>query len=167
VTGKPRGYHYGHHQAIVVSAKIDHAFDFLADPAAIPLLDPPWTGARLIPAPGAASAPGDEREYVLRWLEIPVYLRIRVAEFEHPHRLVLEQALGPWQSFRQVFALRAVEEGTEIAETIDVRAMPGVVDHVVHRLVVARQLRAIDAFRRTALLRHLGAPAPRPQATRG
>jgi hypothetical protein len=160
--GRQKGYRYRQQQRTVVAATIEDAFDFLADPATLPLLDPPWVDMRLMPGPSRGCGVDSEREYLFRWSGILVYLLMRVAACERPHRLVLEQVLGPWQSFRQTFALRPRPEGTEIADDTEIRAMPGVVDHVIHRLVVARQVRAIEAFRRAMLGRYLGAPGTSP-----
>jgi hypothetical protein len=150
----------------LVSAGIDDAFAFLADPRSVPSLEPSWTDLRFVTGPPRSFGLGSEREYIFRWSGFPVYLRLRVAEFEPPRRLTLEQVVGPWQSYRRAFTLRPVPGGTEIAEQDDFRGAPGPIDHLVHRLVVARQLRAIAAFRHEALVRHLGAHAPFAAAKR-
>jgi hypothetical protein len=153
-----RGYAYREDARIVVAAGIDEAFAFLADPRTLPLLDPPRLDTRFVPGPPRDFGLGSEREYVFRWSRFPLYLRLRVAEFEPPRRLVLAQVLGPWQRFVQTFGLRRVEDGTEIAEQGEARFSSGVIEGLVHRLIVARELRAITAFRHVALLRHLGDP---------
>jgi len=161
------GYRYLQDRETVVAARIEDAFALLARPDALALLDPPWTDVRFMRGPSARSGPGAEREFVFRWSGVPLYLLLRISEFEPPHRLVIEQALGPWREFRIAATLRSVPGGTAIVERTDVLAMPGAVDHALHRFVVARQLRAIDAFRHEALLRHLGAAAPPRGAIRG
>jgi hypothetical protein len=154
-----RGYAYREDVRIVVAAGIDEAFAFLADPRTLPLLDPPRLDTRLVPGPPGDFGLGSEREYVFRWSRFPLYLRLRVVEFEPPKRLVLAQVVGPWQRFVQTFGLRCVEDGTEIADQAEARSSPGVTEALVHRLIVVRQMRAIAAFRRDAFLRHLGAHA--------
>lgn len=153
-----RGYAYRRHWRTVVSASIEDAFTFLADPRTLPLLDPPGIETRFVSGPPRDFGLGSEREYVFRWSRFPLYLRLRVTEFEPPKRLVLEQVLGPWQRHDHAFSLNRGRDGTEIAEQADVCAPPGVIEELVHRLFVARQMRAIAAFRRDALLRHLGDP---------
>ena len=153
-----RGFRYRRYRETVVAAKIDEAFAFLAHPDAMVLLDVPWTGIRLVSGPPRPLGLASEREYIFRWSRIPVYLRVRVTEYDCPYRLSIDQVLGPWRRFRNVSTLRSFPGGTVIGEETDVVAMPGVVDHVVHRLKVARQLDAIDAYRHGALLRHLGTP---------
>jgi hypothetical protein len=153
-----RGYAYREDARIVVAAGVDEAFAFLADPRTLPLLDPPRLDTRFVPGPLRDFGLGSEREYVFRWSRFPLYLRLRVAEFEPPRRLVLAQVLGPWQRFVHTFDLRRVGDGTEIAEQGEARISPGVTEALVHRLIVARQLRAVAVFRHEALLRHLGDP---------
>jgi hypothetical protein len=161
-----RGHAHRQDSRVVVSAKIDEAFAFLVDPRNMRVLDPPWTDFRFVSGPAMEFGLGSEREHTFRWSGIPVYLRIRVTAFEPPTLLVLDQVVGPWQSYRLALTFQRVPGGTEITEQEDVRAMPGFLDHLVHRLFVVRQLRAIAAFRREALLTHLGAGLSFVEATR-
>jgi uncharacterized protein YndB with AHSA1/START domain len=162
--GGPRaGYRYEHRREVVVAAPIDATFAFLADP---PLLEPRWTSMQFVPGTPRDLGPGSEREYVFRWAGIPVYFRIRAAEYEPPFRLTLEQVLGPWQSHVRRITLSRDGAGTRVTEHDEVCAPPGVVDHVMHRFVVARQLAGVGAFRRDALLRHLGTPSTVGAASR-
>jgi hypothetical protein len=162
---EPRtGYRYEHRREVVVAAPIDQAFAFLADPQSVPLLEPPWTRMQCMPGTPRDLGLGSEREYVFRWARIPVYFRIRATEFEPPFRLALEQVLGPWQSHVRRIALRRDGAGTRVTEHDEFCAPPGLVDHVMHRFVVTRQLASIGAYRRGALLLHLGDPSTVPAA---
>ncbi len=160
------GYAYGQRWDVVVSASIDDAFAFLADPGSLAAIEPPSTDMRLVPGPPRVLGLGTESEYIFRWWGFPVYLRIRITEFEPPTRLVLEQVVGPWQSCRHAFTLGRIGGSTAIAGQDDFRGRPGVIDHLVHRLFVARQLRAIIRFRHEALLRRLGRPIALEAAVR-
>jgi hypothetical protein len=162
-----RGYAYRYDQETLVLAHIDDAFAFLADPRSVSLRAPARMGVRFVAGPPRDLGLGSEREYIFRWSGIPVYVRLRVTEFEPPDRLALRQVLGPWQSYGRSFTLRRVPGGTSIAEHVDFRAMPGVLDHIVHRLVAARSLAEAAAVGRTALLRHLGGYAPASEAVHG
>jgi hypothetical protein len=150
-----RGFGYRQRWRAVVSASLEETFAFLADPRSLPALEPAWTDMRFVPGPARDLGLGSEREYVFRWSGFPVYLRLRVTEFEPPRRLVLEQALGPFQACRRAFTLRSLQAGTAIAEQYDFRAMPGVLTGLVIRLVVARQLDEIAKFHHEALIEHL------------
>jgi hypothetical protein len=152
------GYAYGQRWDVVVSAGIDQAFAFLADPRSRAALESPSTDTRFVPGPPRDLGLGSEWEYIFRWWGFPVYLRLRVTEFDPPTRLVLDQVMGPWQSYRSALTLRRVGGGTRIAGQDDFSGGPGVFDHLVHRLVAARQVRAITRFRRDSLLRRLGDP---------
>ena len=90
-------------------------------------------------------------EYVFRWSEIPVYLRIIVAEFEPPVRLVLSQAQGPWQSFIHSVTLRRTSNGTVVSELMRFRAAPGPFERVLHGFLIQRQFRKVIDFRKRAL----------------
>jgi hypothetical protein len=152
----PGGYAYGVRWEIMVSAGIDEAFAFLADPRSLAAIEPPSTAMRFVPGPSGDLGVGTEWEYIFRWWGFPVYLRVRVTELDPPTRLVLEQVVGPWQSCRHALTLQRIGGGTRIMGDDAFRGRPGLVDHLVHRLVAARQLRAIVTFRREAVRRRLG-----------
>lgn len=151
-----RGSAYRIESRTTVPCAIDAAFAFLADPASLPALDPPWVDARLVTA-GRDRAVGCEAEYVVRWFDIPLYLRLVVTELEAPRRLALAQAAGPWRSYTQAFDLSVVPGGTEIVERSEFRGGPGLFERGLHRLVIRRQLREIVRHRRAALMRALDA----------
>lgn len=151
-----RGYAYRIESRITVAAGAGEAFRFLADPASLPALDPPWVDARLVTGSGRSRVVGSEAEYLLRWFGVPLYLRMVVTELEAPRRLALAQLAGPWRRYTHAFDLRSVPGGTEIRERSDFRGGPGPFELCLHRFVIRRQLEEVVRFRRRALAEALG-----------
>jgi ligand-binding SRPBCC domain-containing protein len=145
------GYAYEFESETPVGARPEEAFAFLADPCGLPTLDPPWLKVQLLSVSAGLVHAGSEMEYIFRWLEIPLYLRLIVAEYEPPVRLVLSQAQGPWQSFVHTITLRPASNGAVISERMRFRVPPGPFERVLHGWLIQRQFRKVIHFRKRAL----------------
>src|SRR5258706_4793567 len=132
------GYSYQLESETQVEAPAEEVFAFLSDPGSLPLLDPPWLKVQLLSATPGSVCAGSEMEYIFRWSEIPVYLRMVVTEAEPPRQLVLSQAQGPWRSFQHSITLRPVADGTVITERLQFETAPDLFGGLLHRWVIRR-----------------------------
>jgi ligand-binding SRPBCC domain-containing protein len=149
------GYTYQLESETQVAATAEEVFSFLSDPGSLPLLDPPWLKVQLLSATSGKFCAGSEMEYIFRWSEIPVYLRMVVTEVEPPLKLVWSQAQGPWQSFHHSMTLEPVRDGTLITERFQFETAPDLFGSLLHRWVIRRQFRDVIGFRKQALIDRL------------
>jgi ligand-binding SRPBCC domain-containing protein len=71
-------------------------FEFFAQPANLPLVQPPGAHLRWIAAPPASLAAGTVLDFRVRVLGVPTRWRVMVREFDRPYRFVDVQLRGPF-----------------------------------------------------------------------
>jgi hypothetical protein len=130
-------------------------FAFVADPANLARVSPPWLRLRLLgaPAPLAAGAVLDVRA---RWLGIPLRWRTYVREFDPPYRFVDVQVRGPWARWEHRHRFLAEGDGTWVEDRVTYRLPLGLLGRALHGALVGRQLRAAWRFRQARLAELLG-----------
>jgi ligand-binding SRPBCC domain-containing protein len=75
-----------------------------------------------------------------------------ITEWDRPHRLVDEQARGPFKSFRHEHLFAPVEHGTQLIDHVEFTAPLGLLGRVAERLVLTRYLRHLIDVRNTFLV---------------
>jgi ligand-binding SRPBCC domain-containing protein len=149
----------------VVTAPLDDAFAFFAEPWNLERITPSWLRFRIFEAPGALRA-GARLRYRLRLYGIPIRWRTEIVAWTPPYGFTDVQRRGPFRLWEHTHRLRPVPDGTEIYDHVRYRLFLGPLGALVRRLVVRRRLDAIFDYRAAAVMVLLGqAPGAQPRRT--
>lgn len=134
---------------------IDEAWAFISSPRNLARITPQDMG--FVIRAGADSgeiAPDQRISYTVRpvW-GIPLRWVTRITLVEAPFRFVDEQERGPYAYWRHEHELLPDGDGTLMRDRVLYRPPLGPLGELMHPLVIAPRLRAIFAYRRTALER--------------
>ena len=122
-----------------VDAPPDRAFALISDPRNLSMLHPSCRDLRFMFQ--HMDRDGNEAEYVFRCSGIPIYVRMKVAESESPHRYVMKQVQGPWKDYTHSFLLRPHSQGTVISQRAEFTPAPGLANRALHEWVIRQQAR--------------------------
>lgn len=136
---------------MITPVAVRDAFAVFEDPRNLAKITPAWLNFR-ITSPGPIVMKKDAVfDYTLRWMGIPLRWRTRITEYEPPFYFVDEQIRGPYVLWRHRHTFHPTEEGTLVSDDVDYILPFGGLGALVHRLVVAEQLKKIFRFRQEAL----------------
>jgi ligand-binding SRPBCC domain-containing protein len=130
----------------LVPRPLDEVFGFFSSPVNLARITPPWLGFRMVTPPQEMRA-GLLIDYRIRPLGIPQRWRSAITVWEPPARFVDEQVVGPYRSWHHLHEFHAVEQGTEIRDTVRYSLPLGPLGQLAHALVVRRQLESIFTYR--------------------
>jgi ligand-binding SRPBCC domain-containing protein len=131
----------------IVEAELEEVFAFFAEPRNLERITPPWLRFRIVGEP-PPMARGALIDYRLRLHGMPLSWRTEITDWEPPHRFVDVQRRGPFARWAHEHTFAATPAGTLMRDTVDYSmALP----RLSNRLVVARDLRAIFAYRHAVL----------------
>jgi ligand-binding SRPBCC domain-containing protein len=133
-------------------------FPFFADAYGLERLTPSWLRFTVTTPPPIAMRPGALIDYRLRIRGVPVRWRSEITAFEPPARFVDEQRRGPYRFW--IHEHTFVEDGPEAtlaSDRVDYDVPGGA---LVHRLLVAGELRRIFRYRQEVLGQIFGAAEP-------
>jgi ligand-binding SRPBCC domain-containing protein len=142
-----------------IDQDLDTVFAFFAEARNLERITPPWMRFRIVGLPPRME-PGALIDYRLRLHGIPLAWRSEIAAWDPPHRFVDVQRRGPFSLWEHEHTFEPVDGGTLIRDTVDY-AMP--LPRVSGRLV-ARDLRAIFAYRQAVVPGAIAAARPHPAA---
>ncbi len=128
-----------------VSAPIEEAWGFYADPGNLEAITPPWLRFRIASAP-AELGQGSLLRYRLRILGMPVSWLTLIETWRPPRTFVDVQLDGPYALWRHTHRLTPVPGGTEIHDHVEYR-VPGGPLAAVADVPVGRLLDAIFDYR--------------------
>lgn len=139
-----------------VAGSRPEVFAFLATPERLPALTPAWLRLRLLaPAPLPVSA-GTAYDCRIRWLGLPLTLRMFVREWDPPFRFLDVQLCGPFARWEHRHLFLEEEGGTRIEDRIVYRLPFGPLGRLAHALLVRRQLDRIWCHRTAAIAARFG-----------
>jgi ligand-binding SRPBCC domain-containing protein len=159
----------------VLPISIDRVFRFFANPANLPRIMPPSTGAellcvKLLPPPGvsAVSATVTTQEplagigseiivsvRILPFLPFRMQWIAKITEFEWNHHFADEQISGPFKIFQHRHELRSDTRGTIVRDAIEYNVGFGWLGTLINAIVVAPMLRRTFRYRQQAVERLL------------
>jgi ligand-binding SRPBCC domain-containing protein len=149
----------------VVTAALDDAFAFFAEPRNLERITPSWLRFRILEAPDELRE-GARLRYGLRLYGIPIRWRTEIVAWTPPRGFTDVQRRGPFRVWEHTHRLRPVPEGTEIYDHVRYRLFLGPVGGLVRRVLVRRWLDEIFDYRALAVIGLLGrAPAGPPRRT--
>ena len=144
-----------------LAAPLEKVFAFFADAANLELLTPAWLHFRILSPLPLPMAVGTRIDYRLRLRGVPIRWQSEITAWEPPCRFVDEQRRGPYRVW--IHEHRFAEEHREGCEPVVVAsdrvdyAVPG--GRLANRLLVARDLRRIFAYRGDRLRERFGLAA--------
>ncbi|HEX8813981.1 MAG TPA: SRPBCC family protein [Terriglobales bacterium] len=132
------------HSEIWVPHSRDDVFQFFSRAENLEVLTPNWLHCSILSTPAAMTA-GARIKYRLRLRGIPIRWESEITAWEPPQRFIDEQRIGPYRQWVHEHQFLEHDGGTRILDHVQY-AVPA--DWLVHRLLVAPDLRRIFAFRR-------------------
>ncbi len=137
---------------------ITQTFRVFQDPRNLGRITPPSLGFQIASNTDIEMRTGAEIDYTIRWLGLPLRWKTLISAYDPPHSFTDEQLRGPYTLWRHVHSFEETAGGTVVSDCVDYRLPFGPLGAVAHRMVVARQLRAIFTFRQRAMDDLLGVP---------
>jgi len=135
---------------VMLPQPLDVVFEFFGNAANLERLTPTFLNFEILSLP-EEMAEGVVIDYRLRIHGVPVRWRTLIQTWEPPHRFVDEQVKGPYRMWVHEHTFRQVDGGTEIYDRVRYRVPGGVLEPLIHQLVVARDVRRIFAYRKQVL----------------
>ena len=139
----------------------EEVFPFFADARNLEAITPPLLRFRVLTPGPIEMQVGTHIQYRLRVRGVPVAWHTLIQAWEPPHRFVDAQVRGPYALWHHTHEFAPTEDGTGTLMTDRVRYAVGFgpLGDVAVRLLVRRDVEAIFAFRREALVPLLAAAA--------
>jgi ligand-binding SRPBCC domain-containing protein len=138
---------YALERTLFIPAPIAEVFGFFEDPANLAKITPKSVGFRDL-TPGARPMRlGMRIIHEIRWLGFPVRWHTLIEEYDPPHRFVDTQTKGPYKYWRHEHIFEPAPGGTVMRDRVQCELPFGILGHVTHRLIVARQLQRIFDYR--------------------
>lgn len=132
---------------LFVAQPIDKVFAFFSDAYNLDVLTPPWLHFRFVTPRPIAMQPGTIIDYQLRLHGIPVRWRTEITVWQPPQRFVDEQRQGPYRLWRHEHTFEAVAGGTHMRDRVQYEVPGGLLEPVLHALLVGPDVRKIFAYR--------------------
>ena len=127
---------------------IDAVFAFFSDAHNLDVLTPPWLHFRILTPRPIPMGQGTLIDYRLRWRGLPLAWRTEISVWQAPGRFVDRQVLGPYKQWVHEHMFEPQDGGTLMRDRIDY-ALPGwLFEPLLARLIVARDVERIFAYRR-------------------
>jgi len=137
----------------LIPAPLAETFRFFSDPSKIHDVTPPWAAFEIVRSEPLPMRAGTVNDYRIRWLGVPLTWRGLIIEYEQDRRFVDLLTGGPYRYWRHEHEFEARDGGTLMRDRVEYTLPFGALGRLVHRLVVARQLRQIFDERAAAIER--------------
>ncbi len=144
------------HTELWLPRRPEEIFPFFADVQNLQVLTPPWLHFQVLTPPPVDMGASTRIEYRLRVHGLPVRWQSEITVWEPARRFVDEQRRGPYRRWRHEHTFTPRDAGTVAGDVVEY-AVPGGV--LMDRLLVARDLRTIFAYRHQQLRARFGMPA--------
>ena len=138
---------------LILPVPLDRVFAFFAAAKNLEKLTPPWLRFEVLTEGPITMAPGTLIDYRIHWRGIPLRWRTEIEVWEPPHRFVDRQIRGPYRLWRHEHLFVEQENGTSIIDRVEYAPLGGA---IAQRLVVARDVKRIFAYRHEVLRRDFG-----------
>ena len=139
----------------LLARPLEEVFRFFSEASNLALLTPPSMHFRLITAQPVQMRDGTLIEYRLRVHGMPIRWVSRIEDWEEGVGFADRQVKGPYRHWLHRHGFEATEDGTRIVDRVEY-ALPFGVLGLLGVPLVRRELDAIFAYRRAAVVRLLG-----------
>jgi ligand-binding SRPBCC domain-containing protein len=130
-------------------------FAFFADAGNLQELTPPWLRFEILTPRPVEMRPGALIDYRLHLRFIPIRWRTRITAWEPPYRFADEQLRGPYRLWLHEHTFEEDGDGTLCGDFVRYAVPFGA---LANRLLVARDVRKIFAYRERRLQEIFGSP---------
>jgi len=144
---------FSYEDELVLPVPLDRVFSFFADARNLEKLTPPWLRFEVLSEGPITMAPGTLIDYRIHWRGIPLRWRTEIEAWEPPHRFVDRQIRGPYRLWRHEHLFINRGNDTSIIDRVEYAPLGGA---IAQRLVVARDVQRIFAYRHEVLRRDFG-----------
>ena len=138
----------------------EELFPFFADARNLARITPAALGFRILNDGPIDMRAGATIDYRIKVAALPIRWRTVIELWEPPVRFIDVQAKGPYALWRHTHSFEAVPAGTLMRDRVEYALPFGPLGRLVHRLVVARQLETIFAFREQIIRSLFPPPTP-------
>ena len=136
--------------ALFLPVPLGELFGFFAEAKNLEKLTPPWLRFEVLTKGPIRMTAGSLIDYRIHWRGIPMRWRTEIEAWEPPHRFVDRQIRGPYRLWRHEHLFIDRGNGTSIIDRVEYAPFGGA---LAQRLVVARDVKRIFAYRHEALHR--------------
>jgi ligand-binding SRPBCC domain-containing protein len=138
---------------------IDEVFAFFSDAHNLDVLTPPWLHFRILTPRPIPLRLGTLIDYGLRWRGLPLSWRTEISAWEPPHHFVDRQIRGPYRQWVHEHTFEERDGGTLMRDRVDY-AVPGwLLEPLIARWIVVRDVECIFAYRRKRMRELFGGAA--------
>lgn len=147
---------FSYRDELVLPVPVEEVFSFFAEARNLEKLTPPWLRFEVLTGGPIIMAAGTLIDYRIYWRRIPLRWRTEIEVWEPNHRFVDRQIRGPYRLWRHEHLFVERGDGTAIIDRVEYAPFGGA---LANRLVVARDVGRIFAYRHEVLRRDFGAPS--------
>jgi len=140
---------------------LGQVFRFFEDARNLEKITPPWLNFKILRADSIQMRPGEEINYVIRWMGVPMKWKTCIREYDPPKKFVDEQDSGPYTLWHHEHTFVETDAGVLIRDRVDYQLPLGPLGRLAHWLLVKRQLLEIFRYRQKTIAAILGQPGIR------
>lgn len=144
---------------MTIPVPLARVFRFFEDPRNLKAITPRWLNFQIVNPDGIRMRTGEEINYVIRWMGVPLKWKTRITEYEPPWKFVDEQTSGPYGLWRHEHTFQETAAGVAIRDRVDYELPLGVLGEFAHAVLVKRQLVGIFRYRQAQIVKILQEPA--------
>lgn len=149
---------YRYSTEVTLPTPLEEVFDFFSEAKNLERLTPPWLRFEILTEGPIAMATGTVIDYRIRWRGIPLRWRTEIEVWEPPHRFVDLQIRGPYRLWRHEHLFIEQDNGTAVVDRVEYAPLGGA---LAQRLMVARDVERVFAYRQAMLAREFTVSTPR------
>ena len=138
---------------LVLPVPLEEVFSFFAEARNLEKLTPRWLRFEVLTEGPITMAAGTLIDYRIHWRGIPLRWRTEIEIWEPNRRFVDRQIRGPYRLWRHEHLFVERGDGTAIIDQVEYAPFGGA---LANRLVVARDVERIFAYRHEVLRREFG-----------
>lgn len=144
-------------QEITLARPLEEVFAFFSDAGNLDRVTPPWLGFRILTPPPIRMAAGTIIRYRLRIHGVPVGWETAITVWDPPHRFVDVQRRGPYRQWIHEHRFETVPGGTRMRDTVEFALRGWILEPLIYRVLVRRDVERIFAYRQEVFGRLFGA----------
>jgi ligand-binding SRPBCC domain-containing protein len=139
----------------VVRREIEDVFAFFGDPWNLEAITPPWLRFRIVAAPHVLEH-GSLIRYRLRLFGVPIRWLTEIRTWRPPRTFTDVQRASPYRLWEHTHRFRRIGTSTEVYDHVRYAVPAGALGIAADRILVARWLDSIFAYRAQRLAELLG-----------
>jgi ligand-binding SRPBCC domain-containing protein len=143
-----------------IDAPLENVFEFFSDPANLGRITPPSMRFRIVEAPSRRLQEGDQIDYSIRVLGLPMRWRTRIVMWREGEAFSDLQERGPYRLWIHTHTFHRDRDGVLMTDVVEYELPLGWLGSLFGGHLVARQIEKIFSFRTEAIEQIFGATKP-------